>query len=958
MLRDSRFERVREMRAVVKFTIKLFHFLRNPLNRPLEPLLWVASTISAKRAFSKRTTTTTTTTSSLEQRLKKNKLFPFVVVLVQAKVDGTRWQVFPAYLGTGLTVLVDTLDGKLRINIPSVVRKTTAVIGFATAFSSVFAGLFIPVFRMPKATGPHKVGKRRFYWQDMTRKSWIRPDHPKRKKLPEHRKLMADIWYPAELEEKMRAMDKKNNNKNNKNNNTKNNKNSKNNKRKKINWLDPDLARALAISFWAPGWVVNYFRLVRMDATDSPDVATEPHPEGSYADEITGKFPIVVFSHSFSGMKEQNSALLQELASWGHICVAADHPHDAALVLYPDGSSADFRGYDQPEEERPKMWWKFRNRHLKYRALDLQFVLDRLLELNEDKEDALYNTMDDTRIAAFGHSFGGAASGMFAQLDKRVTSVMMLDPWMWPMGRSVIQKGIPAPLMIFEAPRFLGNRDIFCIENDYSSNMLALATAPQCAKIDDRSIDSPSSLPQPQAIDFDLSRSSPQKLINEEYFANDDGGGLSMDETTKSGFGGRPPLPPINLTSPSLLAQGENYHSRSNSYLNNVMLKHSFSNVSIADSLADSEYEFFVRNSRGDHYEEGENIKPFEYAAPSGICYKAVLEETMHFDYTDLAMVAPITTRLLGMIAVGGSEVHDVISRASLRFLYAHNHPRRKHENFVSSANANVHVYEYDADTLNQRTRMLHPGPWPGCPADEKDIMEIIEKKKKNMKKMNEKKNNFSSSNNSSSVDSAMTFDNRAKDSSKNQDSPSPVPLSPRIDIIKNLTPFNKVREAILEAETDERWKNKGGFVRWIDLEEFANEREEMGDERPWTDEQLREVRWLLSETEEKSDFFILKRSDWIAMFPNRSEREIRKALEIIENDATEHSPPRKLTWLMGENPDVVIEGRDSTFTDESSDDDDDKRDRPHSPRFLLGSGSNHVVKPRPIIRVDSSLRP
>ena len=367
---------------VFKVAIKLFHFLRNPLNRPLEPLLWVASTISAKRAF-KSSVSSLPNAGADEQRndTKKrilgNRLFPACVVLVQARLDGTRWQVVPAYVGTGLTVLVDALDAKLKTRVPNVVRKTSSVIGFATAFSSVFAGLFIPVFRMPKPTGPHKVGKRRFYWEDTTRKSWIRPDHPRRKKLPEHRKLMADIWYPAELEEKMREMEEKNNK----------NKSTRKKRNKKINWLDPDLARAIAISFWAPGWVVNYFRLVRMEASDTPHVATEPHPEGSYADEITGKFPIVVFSHSFSGMKEQNSALLQELASWGHICVAADHPHDAALVLYPDGSSADFRGYDQPEEMRPKMWWKFRHRHLKYRTLDLQFVLDRLLELNEDKED-------------------------------------------------------------------------------------------------------------------------------------------------------------------------------------------------------------------------------------------------------------------------------------------------------------------------------------------------------------------------------------------------------------------------------------------------------------------------------------------------------------------------------------------------------------------------------------------
>ena len=234
------------------------------------------------------------------------------------------------------------------------------------------------------------------------------------------------------------------------------------------------------------------------------------------------------------------TALLQELASWGHICVAADHPHDAALVLYPDGSSADFRGYDQPEEMRPKMWWKFRHRHLKYRTLDLQFVLDRLLELNEDKEDPLYNTMDDTRIAAVGHSFGGAASGMLAQLDKRVTSVIMLDPWMWPMGRSCVQKGIPVPLLVFEAPRFLGNRDIFCIDNDYSSSTLALATAPQCAGIcenSDNSIDNgtSSSLPQPKAIDFvDISTTDEQD-----------------DEDENSSRTLRPPLPPLNINSTS-----------------------------------------------------------------------------------------------------------------------------------------------------------------------------------------------------------------------------------------------------------------------------------------------------------------------------------------------------------------------------------------------------------------------
>jgi|AntAceMinimDraft_1070359.scaffolds.fasta_scaffold76719_1 hypothetical protein len=35
---------------------------------------------------------------------------------------------------------------------------------------------------------------------------------------------------------------------------------------------------------------------------------------------------------------------------------------------------------------------------------------------------------------------------------------------------------------------------------------------------------------------------------------------------------------------------------------------------------------------------------------PSGIAFKAVLSGTMHFDFTDLAIVAPLTCSLLGLV--------------------------------------------------------------------------------------------------------------------------------------------------------------------------------------------------------------------------------------------------------------------------------------------------------------------
>ena len=61
---------------------------------------------------------------------------------------------------------------------------------------------------------------------------------------------------------------------------------------------------------------------------------------------------------------------------------------------------------------------------------------------------------------------------------------------------------------------------------------------------------------------------------------------------------------------------------------------------------------------------------------PSGVAFKAVLAKTMHFDFTDIAMELRAAATLFGVVGVGGREVHDVTSAATLRFLRMFNLPR------------------------------------------------------------------------------------------------------------------------------------------------------------------------------------------------------------------------------------------------------------------------------------------
>ena len=46
---------------------------------------------------------------------------------------------------------------------------------------------------------------------------------------------------------------------------------------------------------------------------------------------------MVLFSPGLAGVRSQNTAWAQELASHGYVVVALDHPYDSAAVVLADG---------------------------------------------------------------------------------------------------------------------------------------------------------------------------------------------------------------------------------------------------------------------------------------------------------------------------------------------------------------------------------------------------------------------------------------------------------------------------------------------------------------------------------------------------------------------------------------------------------------------------------------------
>ncbi len=126
-----------------------------------------------------------------------------------------------------------------------------------------------------------------------------------------------------------------------------------------------------------------------------------------------GGFPLVVFSHGSGGIRAQSWDLMEHLASHGFVVVAPDHVGNTAL----DG----LFGTTLPGSVM-----------VRYRPLDVSFVIDEMLAYNSDPTHRYAGLVDADRIAVAGHSFGGytalAVAGGVADIpaDDRVDAIIPL----------------------------------------------------------------------------------------------------------------------------------------------------------------------------------------------------------------------------------------------------------------------------------------------------------------------------------------------------------------------------------------------------------------------------------------------------------------------------------------------------------------------------------------------------
>lgn len=304
----------------------------------------------------------------------------------QAVVEGLYWQFLPAYA----LLLVAAL--------PATGGRLARFVGRAVAAALVAAALgpwaLLPVPVLPKPDGPYAVGSETFRWVDASRPETATADPLDR------RNVVAQAWYPiAPGTPGPHAvyMDG-------------------------LGQLPPSVAGL-------PRFILRHYD--RIDTRAVVDAV----PSGDRA-----KWPVVLFSPGYGAPRAAYAGLASALASRGYVVLAVDHPYEAAVTQLADG-----RVVGMTEHYSDAMAYMAGQQSL--RAADLGFVADQL-----GRPDAmgsrLAGRLDLDRIAAIGHSLGGATAAEAMDIDPRIKAAANIDGTLYG---PVVDHRLRGPFLLLES---------------------------------------------------------------------------------------------------------------------------------------------------------------------------------------------------------------------------------------------------------------------------------------------------------------------------------------------------------------------------------------------------------------------------------------------------------------------------------------------------------------------------
>jgi dienelactone hydrolase len=215
-------------------------------------------------------------------------------------------------------------------------------------------------------------------------------------------------------------------------------------------WMSdaPIYAHEIARYLGLPEFFLDHLELVR-----TPAYLNAP------LEPSISAYPLIIFSHGWSGFAAQNTGQALELASRGYVVAAVQHTYGAVVTIFPDGEIAYINNDALPDGVPEAEYDTAAHLLAEQWAGDISFALDYLEKENLDSSSQFYSVLDNDSTGVFGHSTGGGAAIQFCGTDSRCKAVLGMDPFMTPVSQDVLEQGIVQPAFFMFSQGWVDDTD-------------------------------------------------------------------------------------------------------------------------------------------------------------------------------------------------------------------------------------------------------------------------------------------------------------------------------------------------------------------------------------------------------------------------------------------------------------------------------------------------------------------
>lgn len=334
--------------------------------------------------------------------------------VIHLQLEGFRWQLIPLYvvalgLAAGDVVFIDRTIGWSN-------RLARGIFGVGGVLLAASPALILPVPELPAPPGPEAIGTVTVQITDADRAEVYgsRPGGP--------REFMAQIWYPAEPEDELEPQ----------------------------TWAEEwdVVAPAISERLGFPSWFLNHTRF------------TDSHAREALV-PLEGNFPIVIYSHGWTGFRSIAISQIEALVSNGYIVIAPDHTYAAVATRLADGEVIRYDPTALPDEAEvsPAEYEEAVQQLVATLAADIVTILDELDKGSSGSFALITDNADTSTVGVYGHSTGGGAAVSVCLEDQRCDAVLGMDAWVEHLPDEILRISATKPAMFLRSDGWRGTEN-------------------------------------------------------------------------------------------------------------------------------------------------------------------------------------------------------------------------------------------------------------------------------------------------------------------------------------------------------------------------------------------------------------------------------------------------------------------------------------------------------------------